>query len=547
MLIALSVLIAIPADVESAPSSVRRQVREGLRQHSAGDFEAAAKSFGKAAGQLPEDPRVAYDQACALAAQRKRPEATSLFQRAASSRDAGVVASSHYNLGSLAVDEARELLGEQPADADPETREQVGKLIGQAVAHYRDCLRGNPEHVAARKNLEVLRLWLKHMQDVWARRDREKRREEMDLLQFLEWMTNEERVFEATAKTLDQLNSSPRQRQAIRQTEQAQRMLAEEVEPLQRKLDAAVRDAAGDTLDQASNNALAALNKLALQARSSMFRAADDLAVRSVPSAIEAQGEAIESLNDIYSSVAPFESTLQKATTTQSQLLETSKAVEEDEGSDALDVALLARDQRFVSGWAETLPAKAQMGLSQLPQTVEPPADNEEAQQAYQQQQAMKESYEKAIELAPKVVELTKAATDHVTNVEWTKAIPEQEEALKLLEEMAPKTPPQDQNDDQDQDGEQKKNEQQENKDQQDQDDQKKNSQDDQQKQDQQKKDEKKNGEQDQQQEKREQQLSRQQAEALLRKVRQRERDHREREKKLRALLQEAVPVDRDW
>ena len=546
----LLLTFALPAHVYSAPASARREVREGLRKHAAGEFEAAADSFAKAAEELPEEPRVVYDQACALAAQKKRAEATSLFRRAANSKDAIVAASSHYNLGCLAADEAKELLGEQPAEAPPETREQVGRLIGQAVAHYRDCLRGDPDHTAARRNLEVLRLWLKHMQDVWARRDREKRREEMDLLQFLEWMTDEQRVLEATAKTLDHLDSSPRQRQAIRQTEQVQRMLAEEVDPLQRKMQAAVQDAAANAQGATSNEALAVLNKLASQARSMMFRAADDLAVGSMPAAIDAQAAALEALNDIYSAVAPFESILQKATATQSQLLETSRAVAEDE-SDAVDVALLARDQQFVSGWAETLPAKAQIGLSQMPQTAEPPEDNEEAQQAYKQQQAMKEAYTKAIELAPRVVELTEAATDHVTNSQWKTAIPEQEEALKLLQEMAPKMPPKDQQDEQQQDDEQKQNEEQQNKDKQDQEqeqEQKKNSQDEQQKQDQQKKADKKKGQQDgQQQQRRQQKLSRQQAEALLRKVRQREREHRDREKKMRALLRGAVPVDRDW
>ena len=67
-----------PQLAQSAPTSARREVREGLRQHAAGEFAAAAESFAKAAEQLPEDPRVVYDQACALAAQRKRAEATSL-------------------------------------------------------------------------------------------------------------------------------------------------------------------------------------------------------------------------------------------------------------------------------------------------------------------------------------------------------------------------------------------------------------------------------------------------------------------------------------
>lgn len=531
----------------AAPTSVRRQVREGLQRHSAGEYAAAAESFAKAAEELPDDPRVDFDRACALAALGKREEATDFFQRAANSRDGAIVTSSHYNLGCLVASEAKELLGDQPDEAAPEVREQIVKLVGQAVVHYRDTLRGDPDHKAARRNLEVLRLWLKHMQDVWARRDREKRREEMDVLQFLDWITEEQRLLEATTKALDQVPSSPRQRQAIRQTDQGQRMLAEEVEHLIRKIEAAVGGAEADPPDAAKQQAVAGLTKLAIAARTSMSKAATNLSLRSLASAIESQSNAIDSLNDIYRAIAPFESVLQKATASQSQLLDVSKAADEDESGGELDAKLLARDQRFVSGWAEVLPEKARAGLSQIPQTVEPPADDQEAQQAFAQQQAMKESYEKAIELSPQVVELTKKATSHVTNANWLEAVPNQQEALKLLKEMAPKTPPEDQQD-QESDEQKKDEEQNQDKKQQDQEDkQKKNNEENDQKKDQQDGNKKQDQSKQDKQQQRQKHLSRQQAETILRKARQREREHREREKKMRALLRGTVPVDRDW
>jgi len=99
--------------------------------------------------------------------------------------------------------------------------------------HYRDCLRIDAEHAPARKNLELLRLWIKQMDDVWAQRDREKRRDEMDLLQFLEWIDGEQRMLEAAAKAFGQIDGSPRQRQAVALTENSQRLLAGEIEPLQ--------------------------------------------------------------------------------------------------------------------------------------------------------------------------------------------------------------------------------------------------------------------------------------------------------------------------
>ncbi|MEO8498505.1 MAG: hypothetical protein ABI614_25865, partial [Planctomycetota bacterium] len=216
-----------------ATDSARQQVRTGLKQHLAGEYGAATESFAEAAKTLPDEPRVTYDRACALAAQGKRKEATDLFQQAALAREPQLAASSHYNLGCLVAQQARELFGEKPEEADATTREQGVKLLHEAVMHYRDCLRIDGNHEPARKNLELLRLWIKHMDDVWARRDREKRREEMDLLQFLDWIEGEQRTLEAAVKSLGQIDGSPRQRQAVAVTENSQRLLADEIEPLQ--------------------------------------------------------------------------------------------------------------------------------------------------------------------------------------------------------------------------------------------------------------------------------------------------------------------------
>ena len=527
----------------AANAAARQQVRTGLKQHSAGEYTAAANSFAEAQKALPEEPRVTYDRACALAAQGKREEATDLFQQSAIARDPLLVASSHYNLGCLVAGEAKALFGEKPEEADVETREQGVKLLHQAVRHYRDCLRVDTEHAAARRNLELLRLWIKHMDDVWAQRDREKRREEMDLLQFLEWLEGEQRSFEAATKALGQIDGSPRQRQAIAQTEHAQRLLADEIGPLQQKLTATVT---GDQpVDATTTQAVQALNQLTQKARSAMFRAADDLVVRELPSALSAQGEAIDTLNEVYRAVAPYEHVIQKATNTEQTLVDSVGSLLEEEAIDdsLVDRELIARDQRYIGGWSETLPARAQQGLSQLEQggapsaEIGPPTD-EQQQKQQQMQAAMKESYEKAIELAPKIVELAIGASNDLKAGRWQEAHPKQEEALQLLKEIAPKTPP---NEDQEDQQDEKKNEEEnDNSDQQQQNDNK----DDQEDQKDQQQDEQ-NSKQEQQKQKKD--LSRQQAEALLSKARQREREHRDRQKAQLRALQGTQRVERDW
>ncbi|MCA9119294.1 MAG: hypothetical protein H6822_06355 [Planctomycetaceae bacterium] len=521
----------------SATASARKQVRTGLEQHQAGDYAAAAESFAEAQKSLPEEPRVVYDRACALAAAGNREEATDLFQQAAIAREPGLVASSHYNLGCLVAEEARALFGDQPEEADVAAREQGVKLLHQAVMHYRDCLRVDSDHAAARKNLETIRLWIKHMEAVWAQRDREKRRDEMDLLQFLDWIDAEQRTLEAATKALGQIDGSPRQRQAVSRTEDAQRLLADEIDPLQQKLEAALT---GDQpADATTAQAVQALNQIAQRAKSAMFRSADELVGRELPSALVAQDEAIDALDEVYRAVAPYEHLLQKATKVEQSLVETTVSIAEDDIDEALvDREAIARDQRYVAGWSESLPARAEQGLAQIEagsgthSEIGPPTDEQQKEQQ-QLQAALKESYEKAIELAPKVTELANGAASDIADEKWDVARPKQEEALKLLQEISPKTPPNENQ--QDQQGEQNEDKQ----------DQQDNQPDEQQ-------GDEGNQQQDQQRqekssEQKQQDLSRQQAEALLSKARQREREYRERQKAQIQAMQGTIQVDRDW
>ena len=55
-------------------------------------------------------------------------------------------------------------------------------MLVEAIGHYRDCLRLDAGHADARFNLETLRLWIKHMEALWAERDRQQKRDETDLL-----------------------------------------------------------------------------------------------------------------------------------------------------------------------------------------------------------------------------------------------------------------------------------------------------------------------------------------------------------------------------
>ena len=187
-----------PADASVGEAA--RHVREGVQHFQRGQYAEAAKRFAEADVALPDNPRIAYDRACAAAVGKDPDKAVELFQKAALARDDEVAAESHYNLGCVAAAKAKSLFGAQPEEAKPEVRQEGLQLLGQAVAHYRDCLRVRDGHAAARHNLEVLRQWIKHMQQVWAERDRQQRRQEMDLLQMLEMVTAEQAALRQTAR-----------------------------------------------------------------------------------------------------------------------------------------------------------------------------------------------------------------------------------------------------------------------------------------------------------------------------------------------------------
>jgi hypothetical protein len=282
--------------------------------------------------------------------------------------------------------------------------------------------------------------------------------------------------------------------------------------------------------------ALDALNEMADRAHAAMQRASRRLDDRELPEAVDNQTKALDALNEIYTVIAPFQNVLQKATATEDQLVNSSKDIverpeqaDDQENPHPVDYPDLVLSQRRVEGWSGVLPMKAEAELKQIeaapsasgtPGGVQaiPGAD---PQQAEQSKEALRESLQKAIELGPKIQGLCDEAAKSLENEDADAALPKQEEALKLLEEIAeslPKDPQQnqDQNDQQQRDDQEKQPKQQPS-----------------------------GGDQEQQQ--RPQDLSRQQAEAVLRKAREREQKHRERQKELGRYLRGGIVVDKDW
>ncbi len=523
-----------PADASVGEAA--RHVREGVQHFQRGQYAEAAKRFAEADVALPDNPRIAFDRACAAAVGNDSEKAVELFQKAALARDDEVAAESHYNLGCVAAAKAKSLFGAQPEEAKPEVRQEGLQLLGQAVAHYRDCLRVRDGHAAARHNLEVLRQWIKHIQQVWAERDRQQRRQEMDLLQMLEMITSEQAALRQTARGATREEESPRRRQAVTQAGEQQGQLAEEIGPLKDKIRETLQPSAPQSPQAPqpkaatpdADKAVEMLHGLADRTHEAMTQAAQRLADQDLPAAVKSQQQALDALEDVFLAVAPFPQFVASTTGKQQSLVEQSQQIVQaanEKTETQPDYEDLSREQTVVHRRGELLPQRAEAELKQLPPPVagpEPPPASPQAkpEPAAPKPPDLRPALQKAIELGPKISPLTKQAAEDLKKEQAAAALPNQEEALKLLREITdslPKQPPQEgqpqeppkQPQDQPQDQQQKQ--------------------------------------QPSASKPQPQSLSQQQAEALMRKVRERDRQHREKQQELQQFRRGGVAVDKDW
>jgi hypothetical protein len=502
-LMALIIFFLFCCSAFAGSSEAAGKVSEGIAQFQGGDFKAAAEAFSAADEVLPNELKIAFDRGCAYAAGGEYDKAIEQFQKAAAASDHELAGLANYNLGCVAVAQAKAKLGDKPEEAEGEIRTAALECLVQAARHYHDALSMDRENSDTRYNLETIRLWIKHIQDVWQKRDRQKRRDSMNLLQYLEWLESEQRSLMQIDKELGAAKPSPRQREAIRAAENAQRTLAEEIQPLKEKIAATLsappqqqpgaNQAASPSADV--QKAVELLQHLADDIRGSMGKAADSLAGGSFSQAAESQSQAVETIDQIFMAVAPYANLVERGINRQEELINQSPATEKQEKSDDQNAAAKsaqqppeaqaaqhqpeaqARDskppfdgneaawnQRFIARYGRILSAKARRELEQLdaaagtkqeppPQSATSTAPNVNAAQAPdkdrpgsdeqlkadEQRRDLKEALQLGVQSAPKVEKLADEAALQLEENKPDEALPKQQEALKLLKDMLPK------------------------------------------------------------------------------------------------------------
>lgn len=599
------ILVGLVA-AEDARREAAQLVREGLQHFRSDSFAEAESSFAAALELVPENAIVLYDKGCAALSAGKREEARSLLRSVTVTKDRSLSAKSHYNLGILESTEARETLGDDPAAAEGETRQRAVDSLKTAVQQFRNALKREPSHLDARHNLELIRLYIKHLQSQWEERDRQKQRDEKNLLEFLKMIEQQQTAHRSASRGLvvsgpqGTIGQSAFARRSAYETADGLRTLQEEIEPLKEKISEELGSAGtgSGVPDSGEPEPEVLLHDVADRIGSELLTAADQLEANETESSIDSQTKALATTNQMYTAIAPYTDILQRAIREQGALLPgapnaAAASEEADQKQDPVtdptlspgpEAAMTANSddveiQNRISIWANALEFKAEQQLpqaeSQLQQmqsemasagdedsNTDPgnntagsgsPAGQQWAQQ--EQLEGLIESMKRAIALAPEAMHASEQAATTLVAENRSDAHRHQKECHRILKEIAEPLKDNQDSEDQNQDQRNQNEDDKENKN-----DEKQNGDnnkseppedggDEQQEQDRSREQEQ-SGQQDSKSENRDRQnadSSRQRAESVLRQAAEREREHRENQKRIRALLQRAIKVDRDW
>jgi hypothetical protein len=302
------------------------QVRAGLKHYQAAEYDSAEKLFASAATELDKTRSsqaaiAAFDEACALHRKGDKEKAHERYLKAGLSPDKAIATASHFNLGTLSAENARSIAGENPEKVTPEDRQKILDELKQSVASYRHALEMNPDHHQSRRNLELVRTWIKYYSDRWNEIDRQKRRDESNLIQYLEFLMTTQTAMQDAIQQLPE--NVPLDVYA--QFKKDQDELAAELPFLREKIAAELRPQESSpgantparltpppSISPEVKAGIELLQSWSDKAADSMQSASSALLKTKTADAVTHQQEAVTQLDQIWDAVIPFHPLLAK-------------------------------------------------------------------------------------------------------------------------------------------------------------------------------------------------------------------------------------------
>ncbi|MCE3014567.1 MAG: VWA domain-containing protein [Pirellula sp.] len=458
-----------------------QRIQQGIKLYSESKFQDASEAFATASEILQKDndtqsSLATFDQACAEHRLGNREKAIDLYLKAAMSKDRSLASKSQFNLGKLQVEALMEKSNassdssksEQPAKPEEiiKLREEIVDLAKQAITAYRNSLELDGENLPARRNLEIVRQWLKLTTDRWREEDRQKRRDETNLLQFLDYLIETEQSIFRESSQLKDLYALDRHAEL----KQVQDELIDEIPTLRSKItdtltkkEAPNNPSSNDPKTAASEKevekAIEMLENWVDTAREHMRQSSRTLGQFRASESFVSQQNAVDELEKIWDAVAPFQAVLGKALAEQTKIVNDLKPTEN--GRESLDVEdeipeKILKDQQRTLARTRLLAPKAEAELSMLKQAPTPeaiaPQTELEQKAEYdaapeqlteeQKREKAKEGLQKAIELAPAAVEAMINAIANIQKKNKSDSVISAEEARRILEEIAKSQPP---------------------------------------------------------------------------------------------------------
>ena len=579
----------VTANDEANKVDPQRKVAEGLKHFADQQFAEAQTAFSLASEKLKAEKSkqasiAAFDEACALHRKGDFDAAKDRYLQAGLSQDRALSTSAHFNLAMMASEQARVLAGDSPETVPTEKRTEILDKLKQSIGSYRHCLEINPKHIPSRKNLELVRQWIKFYSDRWAELDRQNRRNETNLMQFLDYIIASESAIQAMVESTTESSSADSiaemkrlQDELLQEIPVLREKIATELQPPQQQAQqqAQVQSANDEDKDQIQK-AIQLLQSWADESGTQMEQASASLLGSNAKTAIPKQDAALEALDRIWNAIVDFQSLLSKELEAQTKFVNDLEPLVSSQASTELsteqnelphpvleaDLSKEAQEQQRILMKAMLLAPKAEAELNQMEsqptaeipsETALPEAEANDAP-AKVDPEEIKKGLRLAVELAPKAVEQMESSVQELKKKNRNEAKGFSEEAKRILKEISdaqPKDPNQQKDKDQNQQNqEEKKNDEQEPKEQDKKSEQDKNDKDNQ--------DKDKDKENDKSQENKDQndksgippkpnEVSKDRMEEALRKVKEREQEKRERDRELKARILGRSPVEKDW
>ncbi len=557
--------------------TTKLSVNAAVDAFSEGKAEEALKLLDVIPAEQASVPRAQLARGAALQRLGKNDDARAAYEKAAAGSDPDTTLRARFNLGTLEIETAKTTLGEHPEEATGETRTKALATFDLARDHFRAAIDLDPKGEDARHNLELLRLYVKNLKDLWKKHDEEEARKKKEAEPFLDQMARmwkeQETLWIDVRHGRASLGAAPSPVQPTSSKDLAtrQKALASDVPLLKKKLEDALaqqeKQGKAPPQDKAVLDAFfAGIDQIgtAMEKASTQLEATAPADVAAVG---EEQKSAAKGLGQAFLALAPYDKILKRGLEIQADVMKLfgtpphpEQSGHEDandkqgaavESTRAPDAEVDAFQQEWQDPLATVLAAHAESELPQLEKSPEPklpdggsgadPKQQEAAKKQLEQQkkqrEALIESMKRAKEKAPKIPPLAKDGSDLLGKSDLEGAAPKAREIEQILKDIA--EPLKDDDKDKGDSQDDKKQDDQQKQDDKKQDDKK---QDDPQKQDDKKQDPKK-GDKDKPQ----QDLSKEKMEQMLRQATAREKEF---EKKKRDLLRSylvPVPVEKDW